>query len=263
MNNIKDTLKEATKDLLTEETLNAIEQAFTQAVDDKVSLHVEKALIEQDEDHAIKLEKLLEAVDIDHTDKLKNVVGAIDVNHSQKLKVVANKFRETLNEEAGQFKDQVVDNISNYLELYIDETIPTADIEQAMQNNHATNKLNQMRRALAVDKAMTTSGVKEAVMDGKKQIDENKAKSRVLAEQNKTLHTKLVKVESNLLLEKMTKQLPTTKKAYMYKVLGDKTPKFITENFDYTLKLLEKTEEERLEKYQSEAKSNRKVKVDY
>ena len=54
MSDIKTTLKDATKDLLTEETLNDIEQAFNQAVEDRVSLHVEKALVEQDEDHAVK-----------------------------------------------------------------------------------------------------------------------------------------------------------------------------------------------------------------
>ena len=103
MSDIKDTLKEATKDLLTEETLNGIQTAFDQAVEDKVSLHVEKALIEQDEDHAVKLEKLLEAVDTDHTGKLKSIVSAIDKNHSQKLKAVVDKYTNTLNEEANQF----------------------------------------------------------------------------------------------------------------------------------------------------------------
>jgi len=47
----------------------------------------------------------------------------------------------------------------------------------------------------------------------------------------------------------------------MFKVLGNKTPKFIEENYDYTLKLLEKTEEQRLETFKKEATEN-KPKVD-
>jgi len=262
MSDIKDTLKEATKDLLTEETLNGIQTAFDQAVEDKVSLHVEKALIEQDEDHAVKLEKLLEAVDTDHTGKLKSIVSAIDKNHSQKLKAVVDKYTNTLNEEANQFKDSVVDNISNYIELYIDDIIPAEDIKSAMENKHAANKLAQMRQDLAVDSAMTTTVVKEAVVDGKKQIEQKSHEVETLNEQNQKLKSVLLKAKSDLLMEQMTQQLPENKRKYMYKVLGEKSPEFITENFDYTLKLLEKTEEERLEKYQQEAKSNRKVKVD-
>ena len=222
MSDIKTTLKDATKDLLTEETLNDIEQAFNQAVEDRVSLHVEKALVEQDEDHAVKLEKLLEAVDSDHTEKLKSVVSAIDKNHSQKLKAVVDKYHSTLNEEADQFKDQVVDNVSNYLELYIDDAIPSDDIEAAMVNKHAAKKLQQMRQTLAVDTAMTTSVVKEAVVDGKKQLDESKQAVETLNEQNEKLRRSLIKTKSDLVLEQMTKELPETKKKYMYKVLGGK-----------------------------------------
>ena len=47
----------------------------------------------------------------------------------------------------------------------------------------------------------------------------------------------------------------------MFKVLGNKTPKFIEENYDYTLKLLEKTEEQRLENFKKEAAES-KPKVD-
>jgi hypothetical protein len=47
----------------------------------------------------------------------------------------------------------------------------------------------------------------------------------------------------------------------MFKVLGKKSPKFIEENYDYTLKLLEKTEEQRLETFKKEAEQS-KPKVD-
>ena len=76
--NISEVLKEATKDILTEDVLNEIQAAFEATVNEKVALHVEKALNEQDEDYAKKLENLLEALDADHTNKLKRVVSALD-----------------------------------------------------------------------------------------------------------------------------------------------------------------------------------------
>ncbi len=85
--NVTDILKvnDATKDILSEDILKEIETAFNANVDDKVKIHVEKALNEQDEDYAKKLEKLVEVIDADHTAKLNQVVEAIDTNHAQKL----------------------------------------------------------------------------------------------------------------------------------------------------------------------------------
>lgn len=250
---ITDQLKEATKDLLTEDTLQSIEESFNQAVDDKVQLHVEKALVEQDEAHAVKLEKLLEAIDADHTKKLKHMVAAIDANHGQKLKAVAQKFNSTLNEEATSFKDEMIDGVSNYLDLYLEEAIPADQIKQAMENTHAVNMLQEMRKKLSIDKAMATTSIRDAVVDGKKQIEQTSLQAKMLAEKNASLEADLKKAQSKLILEEKTQDLPENKKRYMIKVLGNKTPEFINENYDYTLNLLEKTEEERLEKFKQEA----------
>ena len=116
-NTISEQLKKVASDVLSEETLQAIEDAFTQSVQEKSeelsALRVEKALIEQDEAHAVKLEKLLEAIDADHTTKLHKVVAAIDKNHSQKLVSLVEKFKKELDQDAGTFKESVVDNISS------------------------------------------------------------------------------------------------------------------------------------------------------
>jgi hypothetical protein len=48
----------------------------------------------------------------------------------------------------------------------------------------------------------------------------------------------------------------------MLKILSDKTPKFIEENFDYTERLFDKKEKERLSVIKEEAFTQRKVKTD-
>lgn len=254
---MKEALKQATNDLLTEDTLDVIEESFNEAVTEKVNIHVEKALIEQDEDHAQKLEKLLESIDSDHTKKLERIVEAITANHTQKLKSVAEKFNNVLNNEATDFKTDLVDKVSNYLDVYLEESVPTAHIEQAMKNNHAIRTLQEMRKSLAVDQAMVTESIRDAVLDGKKRIDESASTAEQLVEENKQLSGELIKIKSTVLLEQKTKDLPETKKNYLFKVLSEKTPEFINENFDYTLKLLEKTEEERLLEFEKQAKESR------
>lgn len=254
-------LKEATEGLLSEEVLNDIETVFQESVKERVALHVEKALSEQDEDHAVKLEKLLEAVDSDHTRKLKKLVRAINTDHTHKLKNIINKFNGTLNEEAKGFKQDLVDNISNYLELYVERSIPEASVEQAMRNTSALKLLEQMRGLLAVDDAVANNSIRVAIKEGKETIDALNQKLETLHESNKKIEGQLIKSQSDLLLEQKTKELPETKRKYLFKVLGNKTPGFINENFDYTLKLLEKTEEERLEGFKQQAEQS-KQKVD-
>ena len=258
---ITSVLKEATEGILNEDALSEIETVFEQSINERVALHVEKALAEQDEDHADKLEKLLEAIDTDHTAKLNKLVDAINHDHAGKLSQAAKKFNQTLNEDASTFKKELVGNISNYLDLYLEKAIPAEDIKKAMRNTTAVKMLGQLREALAVDNALSKKSIRGAVKDGKTKIDTLSKETQQLQENNQKLAHELIVAQAQLVLESKTKGLPESKKKYMFKVLGNKTPKFIQENYDYTLKLLEKTEEQRLENFKKEAEQS-KPKVD-
>ncbi len=258
---ITSVLKEATEGILNEEALSEIETVFEQSINERVAIHVEKALAEQDEDHADKLEKLLEAIDTDHTAKLNKLVDAINHDHAGKLTQAAKKFNQTLNEDASTFKKELVGNISNYLDLYLEKAIPAEDIKKAMRNTTAVKMLGQLREALAVDNALSKKSIRGAVKDGKTKIDTLSKETQQLQENNQKLAHELIVAQAQLVLESKTKGLPESKKKYMFKVLGNKTPKFIQENYDYTLKLLEKTEEQRLENFKKEAEQS-KPKVD-
>jgi len=251
--NITDALKEATKDILTEDVLKEIEAAFNTSVNDKVKIHVEKALIEQDQDYTNKLEKLVEAIDADHAEKLNKVVEAIENDRTNKLKAVVEKYEKALNNEAASFRDTLVESISKYLETYLDEQLPKQDIETAVQNKKALSMLNTLREALSVDLALSKESIKEAVIDGKKQIDE--AAKQLEASNNKVteLTNELSKLKAELALEKNVQDLDNEKKAYMKKMLSGKSAEFIKENFKYTLGLYDKTEEERLTDLKEEA----------
>lgn len=253
MTPITDILKEATNDILTEEVLTQIEEAFNTAVEDKASIHVEKALTEQDDEHAAKLETLLEAIDNDHTKKLHRVVDAVTQNHTEKLVEVVNKYQGTLNEEAVSFKDELVENISSYLDVYLEEKLPVEQIAEAVKTKKAEHLIEQLRNTLGVDLALAQESIAEAVVDGKSQLDESTQTIDQLSEHNEELTSELIKARSRILLSEKTVDMPDNKKTYVFKVLGGKSEKFINENFDYTLKLFEKTEEERLEQYKQEA----------
>lgn len=250
---ITDVLKEATKDILTEDVLKELEATFNSAVDSKVKIHVEKALLEQDADYSQKLEKLIEAIDTDHTNKLNKVVETLDADRAAKLKSVIEKYESIINGEAKNFKEDLVNNISKYLELYLDEKVPSAQISEAVNNKKAEKMVEALRSSLAVDLALSKDSIKEAVVDGKNRLNEAAEQLKASNAQVEALNKELATIKAELTLEKKLENLPEEKKTHLKKLLAGKTAEYINENFDYTLGLFDKTEEERIDSLKQEA----------
>lgn len=246
------------QNILSEESVNAIEKAFA----DKLNLHTEAALAKQDELYASKLESLLEAINKDHSEKLVKVVEAIDKNNSVKLINVVKKYETELNESAASFKQQLVESISQYLEVAIDEAIPAGAIEEATKNKQALAVLEGLRKTLAVDSALMKESIKEAVVEGKIQIDEATQKAEVLAAENAKLKREISEMKKAVFIESKASKMPATKQEYIKKVLSDKDYKFVVENFDYVSKLFDKREAEQVETIKEQAFASRTVKAD-
>ena len=255
---VKNILPDQVKDLLTEDSLSTIETALQE----KTSLLIETALINQDELYSQKLQQLMKAIDKDHTSKLKRVVEAVDISNARKLSTVVKRYEKEINKNAKSFKNTLVESISDYLEEYIDEAIPKNAIVEATKNKTALSVLTNLRKVLAVDAALMKESVKEAVQDGKTQLDTLSEQVTKLEKENKILKESYLKTKADLILEEKTSALPDKKKEYIKKVLGDKTPKFIEENFDYTLRLFDKKEKEKISQLKDEAFSRRVVKTD-
>lgn len=255
-------LKEATQGILTDETLSQIQEAFDGAVNERVKIHVEKALMEQDIEYTAKAEQLLEAIDADHSKKLKRVVEAVDTNNAAKLQMVVNRYQSIIKEQANQFKSDLVDKISDYIDIFIESKIPQKSINEAVKNQKARIILNNLRESLAINAALMSESLKDALIDGKTQIDESKTALKAAQEEAKTLRESFEKTKAALVLEQKTAHLNPKKKEYALRVFEGKSPKFIVENIDYTLSLFDKKEEERLETLKEEAFESRKVKSD-
>jgi hypothetical protein len=255
--NIKQILSEATNGTLNKEVLSEIENVFNQKVIDKAGLHVEQALIEQDELYTEKLKELIEKIDIDHSKKLKKVVEAIDSDRASKLNMVVKKYEKALNEDAKIFQTQLVESISDYIDVYIEDKIPSESIQEAIKNTKARKILEGLRNHLAVDSALEKESIKEAVKDGYKQINEASSKLESVAKENAILKEQLDQTKADLLLEQKTVGLDKKAQLYIRKTLNGKSADFINENFDYTIKLFKKSESNRLNTLKEEALSTR------
>jgi hypothetical protein len=244
---------------LSDESVNAIQEAL----EAKVDLAVEAALVEQDEVYAVKLKSLMESVDKDRTIKMKKLMEAFDRDKTAKLVKVVKKYEREQQGDLLKFKKQLTESVSVFLEEFLNESFPKEDMEVAVKNKTAYNVLENLRRVLAIDSAVMKESVSDAIMQGKNELDNLRNENAKLKSNLKVITEEKNSTQTKLFLEGKTSKYPETKKNFIKKALGDKSLKFIQENFDYTVRLFEKQEKKQLEVIKEEAIQNRKYKPDF
>lgn len=255
---IESLLNEEVKSILTEESLNAIQEAF----DSKVTLEVESALAAQDKEHGERLVKLINDIDKDRATKMKNLVEAVDKKHASQLLKLVKMFEKDQVKDAKAFKKMVVESVDAFLDEFLNETISKEDLEQAVKNKTAFKVLENMRSVLSVDAGMVKESVQSVFLEGKKEHDKVLAENKELKKQFKALYEQYQQTERNMLLETKISKFSPEKQKFIRKALGDKTVEFINENFDYTLRIFDKKEKETLKTLKEEALANRVNKPD-
>jgi len=270
---IKNILSEQFKDLITEETLTTIEEAFNQAVEEKSkekiqleSENVKQKLDEEytnklqhviekiDEDHTNKLKKLVEAIDTDHAVKLQKLVKGIDKKHTAMLNQIVEKYEGQITEDAKSFQEKLVEEVSNYLDLYIDKNIPKDQISEAVANIKASKQLQQIRQIVGISEEFIDNEVKEALVDGKKTIDSLRNELNVALKENTELTLRANKAQAYIILEQKTADMPSAKKQFVNKLLGNKAPEYIQENFQYVVDMFERENQDELDEVKESVK---------
>lgn len=256
---ISSIIKNFDSSVLNEEVASAIAEAFETAVNEKVSsqveLQVEGALTKQDEEHATKLEGLLEAIDNDHSKKLMKVVNSINENHAEKLEKLVAFYRNALNKKAEAFSEQVVEQLSNFLDVYVEKAIPQSQLEEAVANTTARGQIAKIKEIISFDPSSLNEDVKNLIGQGKSKIDDLQNRLNESYKENVELHEKVKAAEASLILEKKTKGMPSSKKEYISKLLSDKAPSYIEENFKYVVEMFEREESESSVELVQEAKT--------
>ena len=244
---------------LSDESVKAIEESFRS----KIDLEVVAALLEQEEVYAEKLNNLMETVDQDRTLKLKKIMEAFDKDKTAKLVKVIKKYEREQQGDLLKFKKQLTESVSAFLDEFLKESVPTQDIKEAVRNKTAINVLENMRKVFAIDLAVMKESVAAPIMEGKQELDKLRKENEELRKNVKFLTEEKDKSQINLFLEAKTSKYPEAKRNFLKKALGDKSLKFIKENFDYTVRLFEKQEKKQLEVIKEEALQNRKHKPDF
>lgn len=255
---ISSILKNLDQNVLTEDTASAIAEAFETAVSEKVTaklnLELESALLNQDKEHADKLKNLIEAIDLDHTNKLKDVVDAINENHTFKLEQIVGMYKTALNEKAETFSNKLINEMSNYLDLYLEKNLPSTQLEEAVANTYAKVQLERIKGLLKFDPETINENVKEVLEKGNGQIKQLQEQLNESQNEYTKLATEIENVKAALMLEKKTRGFSSAKREYLTKILCDKSPTYIEENFNYVVDMFEKNDSEEREVLAEQAK---------
>jgi hypothetical protein len=171
----------------------------------------------------------------------------LDETHSIKLVKLVKLYENALKNEAEQFKNTLVEQLSNYIDLYIDKAIPAEQIREATENARSRKIVNEVKRLVGLSDEFVNESIKEALLDGKKQIDEANARTSEIEKQLKLISEKAAIAEKNLFLEKKLENFPTAKKEYMQRVLSEKSLNSIKENFEYVSEMYDKKESDDVE----------------
>lgn len=273
--NVKSILSEQFEDLISEDTLNSIQEAFEKAVEEKSQSKIEiekdalklqldehytgklEEVIEKiDSDHTGKLKKLVEAIDTDHAVKLQKLVKSIDNKHTGMLKQVVEKYETELKENATEFQTRIVEEISNYMDLYLDKAVPAEQLSEAVENIRASKQIEQIRKIVGISEEFIDNEIKEALLDGKKTIDSLRAELNGVLKENVDLSSKANKAEASILLEKKTAEMPSAKKSFINKLLKNKAPEYIEENFSYVVEMFERESQEELDVLKESVKND-------
>jgi len=262
-NKIEDVIDQISEDVLTEDTKKMLSEAFAEAVEttisDRLELEVSNALQQLDEEHSTKLEQLLEAIDTDHSNKLIAVMEKIDKDHTEKLGYLIKTHQVALNEDATEFKQNLLTQLSKYMEVYIEKAIPAEELQEAVDNKKAYKIVQSIKQMVSLDDEFINDTIKEAVEDGRKTIDSLKTDLNEAIKQNIQITQGLKAKNAELVLEKNIADLDKNKKDYVLRMLKGKDPDYITENFDYVVNMFDKEEDESSQLISEEAKQTSKV----
>lgn len=223
---------------------SVVAEKVNTAVAEKVNAVVTEALEKLDESHAKQLEQLLEAIDDDHSTKLTQLVQRLDEDHTAKLQDIVNHYETAMTTDAKKLTESLSKDISNFLDLTIDEVIPKDMLKEAVANTRAHDTLAKIKEIVSVDPEYVNENIKEALVEGKAQIDALRKDLNDVLKENVKLSARSSKMESELVLERKVAAFPAEKRQLLSESFKGKSAEYINENFDITLKLLDRKQNE-------------------
>jgi hypothetical protein len=225
--------------LLSEDTKKAItsliEEKVNQKVQERLTLELESVVKTQHEKFKKASILATEAIDKDHLGKIDGIVKILQKEHNSQLTALHGLHKKTITETALNHRSVMVEGVDRFLDAYIEKHLPREQIEEAAKNKYALKAIEEARKVLGIDTKFMTQNFKEALVDGKKQMDK-------LIHENAELKKRTVISESKKILAEKTANLPVEVSRFVKSRLDNKSAQYINENFDYVVDMYNRQE---------------------
>jgi hypothetical protein len=257
LNELKTIFEKVDSDILSEDVLKSltslIEGKISQKVEERSTLEVENALKLQLEKFEKASGVVIQRIDEDHLGKIRQVVEHLNKSHTDKLIQIKEGYEKIIKETAVSNRDSIVEGINDFIDMYIEQNLPREQIAEAARNQFAMKQIDEARRILGIDDKFIKNNVKEALVDGKRQVDK-------LIKENTDLKRHRIVEESNNILSKKVSNLPANVAKFVRSRLEGKSPEFIKENFQYVIDLYKRSQKQ--EKTAALINENKNLNVD-
>lgn len=229
------------KEIFTPDLQNQLATVINESVEQKVKDRIELELTQLDESHAEKVKTVLEglektfadyreSVDDDHCKKMMKVKETLEESYGKKLLQVKEMYENVIKKEAITHRNQLVEAISQHLDICLEKAIPAKVVEEAAKNTFVQKQLNEARKVLGVDKEYISENLKQGVLQGKTMLEK-------LTQENTELKRQNLLEESRRLVAEKTANLPAEQAKFVRTKLSGKSPDFINSNFSFVLEM--------------------------
>lgn len=239
INELKTIFEKVDSEILSEDVLkniaSLVEDKVNAKLEERTTLEVENALKLQLEKFEKASKIVLERIDKDHLAKVQQAVKFINEDHTAKLIQLKEGHDKILKETAVKHRDFVVEGVNEFIDMYIEKNLPREQIAEAAKNQYAMKQIEEARKILGIDEKYIKTNIKEAFVDGKKQVDQ-------LIKENTQLKKERIIEESQNILAKKVSNLPANVAKFVKSRLEGKSPEFIKENFQYVIDMYKRSQ---------------------
>ncbi|RMD45854.1 MAG: hypothetical protein D6834_03225 [Aquificota bacterium] len=164
----------------------------------------------------------LEKIDEEHTEMLEQVLEKIDNEHTEMLEQVVEKVKSDAEEVLEKTQvEPLVEAVSDYLDEYLEETIPVEKIEESVEQIKYKRLFEAIKETLVAYDISLDEELKEAVIDGKNTIEEKEKELNDALYEKVKIQKEYEELKKQFLLEQKTKGLDSATKSYVEKYIED------------------------------------------
>ncbi len=261
MNDILTSLFGDEEGVLSESSQATLTEAIDAKVNELVTEKIDLALESQDTKHTNMLQTLVEKYEVRQKDSLKSLEEKLDKEHSEvvletfakvdedrteKLVQLKEHYETLLNEKVKESSDHLVEGLDKYIDMWLDEHIPTDIIQEAAKKDYSQELLSKISNLVGVNESVTDD-IREGMRDAHRTIEEQR-----------TIIDKLNK--DSYIAHRIT-DLPIMEQQYIVENFKDEKYDldFVERNFDYVRTLFSKNEDAPVRVVQESRTSSKNV----